>query len=121
MPWEHISAGVSKEFLTLDYMNSLKGAVVDDCREHCFSCGILGLFKHYRRNVPDDAWGCPAFGRSKQRQPVDVKPVPLYFNEEMAPELAAQFGPGAAARRVARSVVNQIGPVAENWTNRYVR
>ena len=63
LPWEHISAGVTKEFLTLDYMNSLKGAVVDDCREHCFSCGILGLFKHDRRNVPDDAWGCPAFGR----------------------------------------------------------
>ncbi|MCB0073596.1 MAG: TIGR03960 family B12-binding radical SAM protein, partial [Caldilineaceae bacterium] len=68
LPWEHINAGVSKEFLTLDYMNSLKGAVVDDCREHCFSCGILGLFKHDRRNVPDGAWGCPALGRGKQRQ-----------------------------------------------------
>ncbi len=98
LPWEHISAGVTKEFLTLDYMNSLKGAVVDDCREHCFSCGILGLFKHDRRNVPDDAWGCPALGRGKQRQPVDVKPVPLYFNEEMAPELAPQFGPRVPQR-----------------------
>ena len=98
LPWEHISAGVTKEFLTLDYMNSLKGAVVDDCREHCFSCGILGLFKHDRRNVPDDAWGCPALGRGKQRQPVDIKPVPLYFNEEMAPELAPQFGPRVPQR-----------------------
>jgi radical SAM family uncharacterized protein len=98
LPWEHVSAGVSKEFLTLDYLNSLKGAVVDDCREHCFSCGILGLFKHDRRTVPDDAWGCPAFGRGKQRQPVDTTPVPLYVNEEMAPELAAHFGPRVPQR-----------------------
>ena len=105
LPWEHISAGVTKEFLTLDYMNSLKGAVVDDCREHCFSCGILGLFKHDRRNVPDDAWGCPALGRGKQRQPVDITPVPLYFNEEMAPELASAVRPAcAAARGVTREM-----------------
>ena len=98
LPWEHINAGVSKEFLTLDYMNSLKGAVVDDCREHCFSCGILGLFKHDRRNVPDGAWGCPALGRGKQRQPVDITPVPLYVNPDMAPELAPQYGPRVPQR-----------------------
>jgi hypothetical protein len=98
LPWDHIAAGVSKEFLTLDYMNSLKGAVVDDCREHCYSCGILGLFKQDRRNVPDDAWGCPALGRGKQRQPVDITPVPLYVNPDMAPELAAQFGPRVPQR-----------------------
>jgi radical SAM family uncharacterized protein len=103
LPWEHISAGVSKEFLTLDYMNSLKGAVVDDCREHCFSCGILGLFKHDRRNVPDDAWGCPALGRDKQRQPVDITPVPLYVNPEMAPELVEQYGPRVPQRAALRS------------------
>ena len=102
LPWEHINAGVSKEFLTLDYMNSLKGAVVDDCREHCYSCGILGLFKHDRRNVPDGAWGCPALGRGKQRQPVDITPVPLYVNPDMAPELAAQYGPRVPQRAGAR-------------------
>jgi radical SAM family uncharacterized protein len=103
LPWEHINAGVSKEFMTLDYMNSLKGAVVDDCREHCFSCGILGLFKHDRRNVPDDAWGCPALGRGKRRQPVDITPVPLYVNPNMAPELAGQYGPRVPQRAGLRS------------------
>ncbi|MFZ2487237.1 MAG: TIGR03960 family B12-binding radical SAM protein [Anaerolineae bacterium] len=98
LPWEHIGTGVTKEFLTLDYLNSLKGAVVDDCREHCYSCGILGLFKHDRRNVPDDAWGCPALGRGKVRQPVDIAPVPLYVNADMTPELAAQFGPRVPQR-----------------------
>ncbi|MEA3335350.1 MAG: TIGR03960 family B12-binding radical SAM protein [Chloroflexota bacterium] len=98
LPWEHISTGVSKEFLTQEYLNSLKGGVVDDCREHCFSCGILGLFKTMRRNVPDDAWGCPALGRDKERQPVDIQPVPLYFNEEMSPELANHHGPRVPQR-----------------------
>ncbi len=102
LPWEHINTGVSKEFLTLDYMNSLKGAVVDDCREHCYSCGILGLFRHDRRNVPDDAWGCPALGRGKARQPVDIRPVPLYVNSEMAPELAAHYGPRVPQRSARR-------------------
>jgi radical SAM family uncharacterized protein len=97
-PWEHISAGVSKAFLTQEYLNALRGGVVDDCREHCFSCGILSLFKQERRNVPDDAWGCPALGRDKQRQPVDAKPVALYFNEEMSPKLAAQHGPRVPQR-----------------------
>ncbi len=105
LPWDFISAGVSKEFLTLDYMNSLKGAVVDDCREHCYSCGILGLFKHYRRNVPDGAWGCPALGRGKERQPVDITPVPLYVNAEMTPELAAQYGPRVPQRARRQSVI----------------
>jgi radical SAM family uncharacterized protein len=98
LPWEHISAGVSKEFLTMEYLNSHKGAVVDDCREHCFSCGILGMFKHARRQGPDDTGGCPALGRDKMRQPVDVTPVPLYVNEEMSPELAPQFGPRVPQR-----------------------
>ncbi|MCO5244739.1 MAG: hypothetical protein M9927_13085 [Anaerolineae bacterium] len=45
LPWEHINAGVSKEFLTLDYMNSLKGSGGRLSRDLRFSCGILGLFK----------------------------------------------------------------------------
>ena len=56
---------------------------MDDCREHCFSCGILGYFKEQRRESADDAWCCPPLGRDKARQPVDIVPVPLYFNEEM--------------------------------------
>ena len=66
---------------------------MDGCREHCFSCGILGLLKPDRRNVPDDAWGCPTLGHGEARQPVDAHPVPLYVNSDMAPELAAEYGP----------------------------
>ena len=83
LPWEHISAGLNKEFLAQEYLHTYAGGVVDDCREHCFSCGILGYFKEQRREAPDEAWCCPPLGKDKARQPVDIVPVPLYFNEEM--------------------------------------
>lgn len=98
LPWDHISAGVSKAFLAQEYRHALQGAVIDDCREHCYSCGILGQFKELRRRVPDDAWGCPPLGKGKARQPVSPRPVPLYFNEEMSPELASQAGPRVPQR-----------------------
>ena len=104
LPWDHISVGVKKEFLIQEYQHTLQGAVIDDCRDHCFSCGILGQFRELRRQAPDATWGCPALGRGKTRQPVDVRPVPLYFNEEMSPELAATAGPRVPQRanRISR-------------------
>ena len=99
LPWEHISAGLKKQFLVEEYVNSYKGGVVDDCREHCFSCGILGYFKEQRRDAPDDAWGCPSLGRGKARQPVDITPIPLYFNDDMSPELVGQFAERVPQRR----------------------
>ena len=99
LPWDHISAGLKKEFLTQEYVHTYKGGVVDDCREHCFSCGILGYFKEQRRAAPDDAWGCPSLGRGKERQPVSVTPIPLYFNDDMAPELVGQFDHRVPQRR----------------------
>ncbi len=99
LPWDHISAGLKKQFLADEYVHAYQGGVVDDCREHCFSCGILGAFKEQRRDAPDDAWGCPSLGRGKQRQPVNVTPIPLYFNDEMSPERAGQFAERVPQRR----------------------
>jgi radical SAM family uncharacterized protein len=98
LPWDHVSAGIKKQFLADEYRHSLQGAVVDDCREHCFSCGILGQFKEERRAVHDDAWGCPALGKGKQNQPVHAQAIPLYFNEEMSPGLAVTGGPRVPQR-----------------------
>jgi hypothetical protein len=92
LPWDFIRVGVSRKFLEQEDANALTGAVIDDCREHCYSCGILGQFRKERRVVPDEAWGCPPLGRGKARQPVSPRPVPLYFNEEMSPHLAATRG-----------------------------
>ncbi len=102
LPWDHISVGVSKEFLKQEYLHALQGAVIDDCRDYCYSCGILGQFKSLRREVPDNAWGCPALGKGKKRQPVAPRPIPLYVNEEMSPDLAAQFGPRRPQREARR-------------------
>jgi len=101
LPWDHISAGVSKRFLADEYEHALQGAVIDDCREHCYSCGILGKFKEERRGVADEAWGCPPLGRGRDRQPVSARPVPLYFNEEMSPKLAPTAGPRVPQRHKA--------------------
>ena len=99
LPWDHISAGVKKEFLAQEYLHSLQGGVVDDCREHCFSCGILGHFKEQRRQAPDEAWECPPLGRGKARQPVSAVPVPLYFNDDMSPDRHGQFDERVPQRR----------------------
>jgi radical SAM superfamily enzyme YgiQ (UPF0313 family) len=99
LPWDHISAGLKKQFLIDEYTHTYEGAVIDDCREHCFSCGILGYFKEQRRDAPDAAWGCPPLGRGKARQPVSVTPIPLYFNDDMSPDKTGQFDERVPQRR----------------------
>ncbi len=108
LPWEHISAGLKKQFLVDEYVHTYQGGVVDDCREHCFSCGILGYFKEQRRDAPDAGWGCPSLGRGKERQPVDIAPIPLYFNDDMSPELIGQFDHRVPQRREG-TVSKRIG------------
>jgi radical SAM family uncharacterized protein len=107
LPWEHISAGLKKQFLMDEYRHTYQGGVVDDCREHCFSCGILGAFKEQRRAAPDDGWCCPPLGKGKERQPVNVTPIPLYFNDDMSPELDGQFDERVPQRR-SGTVVKRI-------------
>ncbi len=40
-PWEHISVGVSKEFLYHEYLEAAEGHVTPNCREKCSNCGML--------------------------------------------------------------------------------
>ncbi len=114
LPWDHISAGLKKQFLIDEYIHTYQGGVVDDCREHCFSCGILGYFKEQRRAAPDAGWGCPPLGRGKDRQPVSAAPIPLYFNETMSPELTGQFAERVPQRRFG-TVSKRVQDI-ENWS-----
>lgn len=98
LPWDLISVGVTRQFLLDGYRHALQGGVIDDCRDHCYSCGILGEFREERRGAADDAWGCPPLGRGKARRPVDARPIPLYYNETMSPDLAETAGPRVAQR-----------------------
>jgi radical SAM family uncharacterized protein len=112
LPWEHISAGLKKQFLVDEYIHTYQGGVVDDCREHCFSCGILGYFKEQRRQAADEAWCCPPLGRDKVRQPVDITPIPLYFNDDMSSDRTGQFEQRVPQRRLG-TVVQRVEKVVE--------
>lgn len=39
LPWDHISVGVSKEFLKKEYIKAMEGIVTPNCREKCSGCG----------------------------------------------------------------------------------
>lgn len=121
LPWEHISAGLQKKFLVQEYIHTYQGGVVDDCREHCFSCGILGYFKEQRREADDAAWCCPPLGRDKVRQPVDITPIPLYFNDDMSPDKVGQFDQrvpqrryGTVAKRVEGVEMIELTPAGDD-------
>jgi radical SAM superfamily enzyme YgiQ (UPF0313 family) len=47
LPWEHVSLGVSKEYLVNEYFRSLEGQTTPDCRwagcTGCSVCGNLGI------------------------------------------------------------------------------
>jgi radical SAM family uncharacterized protein len=58
-PWDHISAGVDKQFLKKEYQNSQNGILRNDCAENCSNCGILQYFRKDRILNPGEAWKCP--------------------------------------------------------------
>jgi radical SAM family uncharacterized protein len=75
LPWDHINAGVRKDFLTEDYLWSLQGRTRVDCRERCFACGILPRFAALRREHPGEVWECPEV-RSPARRAAEAIPAP---------------------------------------------
>ena len=71
-PWEHISAGVRKNFLFKDFRMSLEGEITVDCRLDCFACGILPVFSDLRRENPGEVWKCPDV-KSPSRKKVEFE------------------------------------------------
>jgi hypothetical protein len=63
LPWDHISVGVSKRYLARDYQMSLAGQTREDCRNGCYTCGILSAFADLHSQIPDQAWACPSYLR----------------------------------------------------------
>ena len=58
-PWDHISAGVNKDYLKTEYQRSQIGDLRDDCSESCGNCGILKHFKQERIENQGESWKCP--------------------------------------------------------------
>jgi hypothetical protein len=59
LPWDHLSVGVTKQFLRREYERALAEITTDDCRDTCHACGITTEFRQARRSVAADAWKCP--------------------------------------------------------------
>ncbi|MGI6251705.1 MAG: TIGR03960 family B12-binding radical SAM protein [Anaerolineaceae bacterium] len=59
LPWDHISTGVTKRHLELEYKRSQQGITRTDCRESCYYCGILDQFGSIRPPHSEYYWGCP--------------------------------------------------------------
>lgn len=59
LPWDHISAGVSRKYLEKEYKKSSIPEVTGDCRDQCYACGILPTFSGLRRENPGELWLCP--------------------------------------------------------------
>jgi radical SAM superfamily enzyme YgiQ (UPF0313 family) len=57
LPWDHISCGVSKDYLWQEYRRAAQDQITRDCREGCTNCGAM------------EALGCtgPAPQRSENR------------------------------------------------------
>jgi len=52
LPWSHIDAGVSPDFLKREYRRSLKGEETPDCRQHpCNACGLERWQKDCRQKL----------------------------------------------------------------------
>jgi len=67
-PWDHISAGVEKRWMLMDWYAAEKGETKIDCRENCYHCGILTAFKGMRANTPPEAWQCPPIRNPRWQQ-----------------------------------------------------
>jgi radical SAM family uncharacterized protein len=58
LPWDHINAGVKKDFLLKDYQWSLEQKLRPDCREQCYACGISTQYADLRSKTQAE-WKCP--------------------------------------------------------------
>lgn len=76
-PWDHIDIAVKKSFLAEDYRMSLLGETRQDCRGHCFACGVLPKFAPLRMETPADAWQCPPVVPRSQRKRPATQVIPL--------------------------------------------
>ena len=67
LPWDHISAGVSKEYLVAEFRRSLAEEATLDCREGlCRTCGILETFHRDPEAMQQGLWGCVGVQQSAQ-------------------------------------------------------
>ena len=43
LPWDHISCGVTKDYLWREYERATEAQLTRDCREGCTNCGAVEM------------------------------------------------------------------------------
>ena len=101
LPWDFVNAGITKKFLAQEYQHALAGAVIDDCHEHCYSCGILGQFKEAASRGRRSGVGLSAIGQ-RQAAPACERPAgAALFQRRDEPRTGAAIWAARAATGVA--------------------
>ena len=90
LPWDHIDTGVTREFLTAEWENAIKGAYTADCRvDDCNQCGVCD-FEHIAPVTHDrfenDASGVPP---GAAEHPAKFKKLTVFYTKR---DQARYFG-----------------------------
>jgi radical SAM family uncharacterized protein len=70
LPWDHISAGLHKDFLWQDWQDALREATVEDCRwTPCYDCGVCTGYgiEHLVASTTPPAGGSQGTGQDLER------------------------------------------------------
>ena len=75
LPWDHISTGVSKEFLWAEYQRALGVQTTPDCRERCLGCGMVKICRSIRtaQQIPGSTGDAPCSFSLPQHSADSVK------------------------------------------------
>jgi radical SAM family uncharacterized protein len=79
LPWDHISAGLHKDFLWGDWQDALEAAVVEDCRwTPCYDCGVCTGYgiEHVVASTTPPAGGSQGTGQLL----ADPRPTPVVLS-----------------------------------------
>ncbi len=82
LPWDHLDAGVTKEFLIDEYKNSLKGEECPDCKvDICTNCGVCDHKEIKNIVFTGDSLKSEAKERLVEKQGgIDVEPFRIRVN-----------------------------------------
>jgi len=96
LPWDHVDAGPSREFLLEERARALEGKSREDCRtEGCYSCGACGTDALLSSEIPEprpvDERATGAFRRRARRRQVQNGSPGNRWRVRYAKEAGARF------------------------------
>ena len=112
LPWDHISAGLHRDFLWQDYLDALGERGLEDCRwTPCYDCGACtdsGVEHVVASNVPLPE-GAREPGRTSPRGVVPVRLMPTAPRRQVVPAVATEVVPAGVHDMEAVPVASSRG------------